>query len=814
MSIHETEAGLTFGDYTLLGAARNGYDYQVVAHRYNLDFDTTFTTTPSSTGRDWDAVELDEALYRLAGTDFQRLVISGSGSGWQSVAGYSAPGTVTGVTPYALVADASGIHVFVSTTDGIQKAYWNLSSWSSWEEVTTDVPAHFAATSPERVHYLLHDSVKNLHELRVVEKEGELWSETGSGIHWGFPIDSFDAVALSDRDVLVMATDMPGMLTAKAINRKVVKSVLNAGGLMAFNYANGVWSDHTIIEKLDEQSDWNRREAVRLTKIDDTVWCTCLSRNGTRLGSFTRYRAFRTVDGETWTRGELLPVTHVSEDGLQIFRAGAYAVALERSRAYRSASTLLTGLSTVTLDITNWVTELKVVRQDMAQVQLRLDNKTGWVSSSILSGLSRCLLYVYGGAWVDNPKRKVLTLVGVFEVDTYGNPKALTENAVHLTGRDFMAWLSSTTQSESFLHWEPQALGADDHTDTTGTSYGGLSHTAVMSGEWMTENGKLLARSNDKLCIALATFNTELWNGDAQVALQLTGGQSLEYAGLLFWAQDKDNWWSAAYYGNSQRLEINEMRGGQVTFHTATPLGSHPWGTNRRFLRVEVYYAQIRVYTSEDGINWTEDLTYLAPGKSGDTIFLRQGAFGYIAYGYSDRDNWSDDTNTNAGGEIIDVVEETNPSDEWCYEWYFPTDGTGGWVADDNATFVPTEGWAAFDKETHTFRIRRSADQAFYLKSVEIEGNIAFTDPFGDCDSPGMLCIAITRLYGNTVVIRELPSGGFATAISLPSPQPMSTVRLEWAFYGAEDSDWNTDGRITRIRLRGVGYNPFGDNCT
>jgi hypothetical protein len=640
--IKQDESGLNPTDYALLQAGSAKYDWSVMAHRYNLEF-SAVSSEVTSLLNDADVVWANDILY-AALNDGLRKINFGATS-WSSVAGWTAPSGLSSTSKAAIAADGDTVYLFYITSTGISRNSWNGTAWAGWAEIVTNANVKFiAAVSKDRVHFITY-STSTRNYTPCVADSGAPWVVTTSDIRYPYPITDFDAVTFNNRDVLVVSTQTAGALTAKYINNQVVKQVMQAGGLIGFSYRYGSWSDHFDIDVFDNWSSfWNYRKWSTLNVVNDRLMLTAYSSGGSQAYPIAMHRMYFSKDGRHWSRGEALPVP---SDGLKaqaiVTAKDKYIYLYQRSKLWRSYSTLQTGYSPseVQLDITNEISSFSRSHRDMSQVNVTLENVNDWAASSILNGQHVVHLVVKAGNWVDSPSRLVMVQAGEYEVDSYQNDGDLPTMNLSLVARDFMSYLTKF-KAENFKNWDPQLAGGDEFTDSTGTGYGGLSHTANLSGAWKTENSELLLATNNKEGVAASTIASENWNGSMQTSFKLAQNSNNEYAGITFRMQDKDNLWALYYQQGSDQLHIIQRVAG--TNNLKSFVGSLGWTTAgvQRFIRVEFRYSRIKAYTSTDGITWTERLSYEAPGYV-DASFAPFGMMGHIAKGYSAEDSWSSD---------------------------------------------------------------------------------------------------------------------------------------------------------------------------
>lgn len=636
MTITQGETGFVVEDYNAGKTLRTSVAYQLTAHRYNLDFDTAYGSAVGLVEH-FDSIIFGDSIYRVTADTLEYLV---SGV-WTSVSGYSPPAGLIANGAQLSVSGAS-LYVTVPTVDGIQQAVWNVSSWSSWTTLDSDEAAYLSTPSPDRVHYLYHRADNNYH-FRCLDNGDKI----ESGIYYGYPIQGFDAIAHTDRDILVIAASVPGHLSAKVVNTTVQNTVLDAAALVAFEYRYRSWSDPVMVDFLDEQSASRWRRYPRLTHQDGVTYLSAYASEGKPAHPVLFNRIYKCFDGHHWTRG--YGVILDAYTGFDLHRVGDFVYAVTSDLVQRSDSTLFVHHSSpaVQLVLTDDLLSMSLSKRDMGSVQLVLDNQDRWLDSTFLSGQAVVHLILKVGRDLDH-----LVQVGRYEIDTYGMEENVPVDQVSISARDLLAWMAGKSQSESFRQWEPQVVGGDHYEDNTGTGYGGMLHTGPIEGSFKTVDGALRIGSSMRDNMALSTYFYENWNGAAQVRIYLPQTAPLvENAGIMFRVQDKANHWAALVYNDRLALYQRVGNTDYLKAQSATDLEwtDPDWYT----IRAEWYFSRIRLYSSDGkGRIWTEEVDYIAPGKSGTDPFTQHGEVGLRGFGLVPDDTWSTPTTPTTAGNV------------------------------------------------------------------------------------------------------------------------------------------------------------------
>lgn len=808
--ITASELGLTTDQHTGLMSSIQFAHWRVTAYRWNLKFDSTLHSVNTNTGSDWDAINHDSTIYRVNSSRAEKL----DAGTWVAVGTFVPLSNL--VSNYSLISSGSTLIVFAANTSGISRCTWDGSAWSSWTQILTLATVRYiAATDENTLHYVSYDSTAKLWNFRVLKYSGS-WTATASDIHWQYPVRSFAAIKLGTTDVLLFSAAAPGNLTADYIDGEAVKTTVPSAGVFALTYKKLTWSDHIVVDVIDEERSWKYRRAVQVSNLDGTLYLTCYTSTGTQLYPYRNYKLYTSKDGKHWSRGQFMKLASATTYGVKLLRLNHLIYALERNNVNVSKSTLFTNdaHTDTVLDITQEVrSNVQLSRRDMgmAQVRVSLSNSTGWMDTSILDGTSTVLLKVEGGYRVDD--EDLYVPLGLFEVDSIERTQDLPNDTVELVGRDYMARLADKSQSEEFFQWEPQFGGGDEYNDYTGTDKGGLGNTAVMSGSWSTPSNTLVLLSKNKEGVALSYLISDQWNGVQEHSFTLVNASNNEYAGVIFRGQDKDNFWTFLYDQASDTLKIVQRTGGSdTTLWTSTSMSWASSPSTRRWLRVQFRYARVQCWTSDDGITWTsrasilldgqEDVVYDAfgyPLSSVQKIF--RGLVGVIGKGYSDEDTF-DYTAPVYGAPTYDLPT-------------YPVLALTGSLAPYTTNTVPTKIFAAAATSAQAAIATEITVGGTFLWteiSTGLSGNsvAASSDPF---DYSVMYLLTTAGLYrstpynfsGWTLVADNLTMFGNATYVG--QKILMSINRQGWIYVlsGVSMRAWSFDYGVTWHNNSGAG---------
>lgn len=650
------EAGLTTDQWNFVKNALTDNEFRVTAYRWNPQL--AIVTAGPNDSPAFDVVIHDGTIYRLSTTGMQYL----DGDTWTAVAGYAPPSGALASIPPTLIDNEDGFTVFILTSTGISMRTYD-GSWSAWSEIITDSTISFmAATAWDTVHYIVYDAANRRFNFKVLVHDGS-WTVTASHIHWGFQITSMSAIRVNGKDVIAYTTELPGLITVKTVNTTVVKTYMPSGGICTLVYKYGSWSDHFNVDYVDQWTTWRYRLCVRMTLQGDTICLTAYSSDGTKLTPITGYRTYASKDGKHWSRGELIPLPVVSNRGVLILVVGDLLYAFTCSDFYRAPATLrfsATPNTSTAMNISPWINTLSISRQDMQQVTITIDNVDNRVMGTFMDGSVVAALRVETGFWDDEHAAHVFVQIGLFEIDTIEPSKEVPGNMLDISARDRMAWMTTKTQSETFRYWQPQINAGDEYIDITATGYGGMTHTGPILGSFKAADGALQLISNNELGLSESTFlDDTAWNCAAQVwGSPATLGND-EYFGIQFWGVDKDNFVAFMFRQSDDKLRLFRRTAGTDTPFWVSASKSWASSLNGRFLRVEVYYCRIRMYSNSapngGPLVWSLEQEVILPGQAAydgrftpDGLLVdvsapspQSGYMGMIGKGYSPADVYS-----------------------------------------------------------------------------------------------------------------------------------------------------------------------------
>lgn len=662
--------GLSADIYDKFSSAITGGRFRAVAHRFSPLY-TTIAYDTASEDDNHDAIAIGDYIVQVLPNS--STVRQWDGLVWTSHS-YTPP---TGANKsVSLAVDGSTLYLFQGGSGGIYRCSSTDygETFGAWTQIVAASNPIISAAAHDEVHYYTPAS-GNLR--RLYAASGPSWTPVASHIYLTRKPHSFSAVRGADRTIIVVSTGVPGRTTARFINNAVSKIIVRSEGLLSFTWRNGQWSNHAEVDIVDDAKDWRSRRGARISYINGTFYLLAQASDGPDKNQYIQsYRMYTTKDGIYWSRGAIqrsLGVDHIDRSG-KLVLLGDYIYTVKRTRLFRSLSTLMFGHSPASaqIDLSDRILGYSATISETRQSKLVIDNSDGVLDGTFLNPTSAAFVaiaVVYQWGYDLGRDGDQYIQVSVEEVDTVSDPGSPTQQVYEITSRDRMAWLTDQSQAEQPKYWESQLIGGDQFVDTTTSKYGGLRHTETVTGDWKTSPGNnyLYLATSDKEGIAFSTFDTDLWNGHAQVSFTLSKLANNEFAGIVFRAVDKDNMLYARYDQTSDTIQVYERRKGEDTLLGESSAKGWSGSLAQRHLRVEFNYAQIAVLSSSDGVSWDADINTFITGvtdveseeQSISTLPFEKGHVGFIAKGYSDEDQPPEDE------DIIDDEDDDIDYDDW-----------------------------------------------------------------------------------------------------------------------------------------------------
>lgn len=671
--ITQTESELGASDYAEIQTETRDLAVQTILQRYGPVWNAHPDNSDSGrSGSNFDAIIVSTYLLRAycdtvsqISAEYLASEVSGvSDASWINVDA-TAIISIDDDIPISLVAGSGLAARLFYVTTGNQIYYSDCANivsgaFGAGAEVTTpsDTVIALAATSTTRLFYITENTTYYNRRFHVAVFSGGSWSVTDSDIYWPFPIYGFDALASGGREILLIATDLPPLLGARAVGTEVVTEVNAVQGIVTFEYSNSRWSDWQPFDVIDRvPGRYNpARDDVRLSSYGGYFFAVYERAGGDGDYEYTEVAVSRSKDGRNWEFSEFLYDIPVAP--CVILPRGDYLYAVGVNEVLRSYCCTWAGQSPVTLDISDRVVQIQTDAADIRSSSIAMADPPASESLIIYGDLDGTLaiaderleaMYKIG-YHIDGAD----TLVKVSTEDVIARERSrnYARMGTRLATKDYLGRLNRVKADGAF-EWPSQEAGHDQYDDPTGTGYGGMRHTAPYLGSWKAAGGVCEIVSKNKSALAITTFVTDALNGSASTGFKFgTAGQT-EHAGIAFHVYDKDNYFFCDYYLDGDEIKIYKVQAGTAT--AVATSGNMTWGAidTWYYMKIIVKYGLIYVYTSTDGQTWTAVTTgeFGADGSvqltgnidsTDENLNMWSGKFGLHGYAYSSVDAYPD----------------------------------------------------------------------------------------------------------------------------------------------------------------------------
>ena len=495
-----------------------------------------------------------------------------------------------------------------------------------------------AATSTTKVYYGVETAKHNRRLYSTEFAAG--WTATASDIYWPFVVYSFDAVAMDDYDLVVMATMLPPLIDSRVIGSELQNVPEIVQGLVTFRVANGRFSDHEEFDVIDKVDTSPARTNVRLNKENGIVMMAYQRRGGTGDYTYTKPAVSRSMDGRAWEFPEFL------EGGLSDFDTpmvilprADYLYAAGVNVTQRSNPCAWAGQTPEEKDITQYIRTFQLPGGEISQVQLGCENPEGVLDSTLLAECKRTQVQCNLGWVVAGVARRLQ--ISTTDVEQWTDNTRLAHIALGISAKDRMARINRI-KSDFAAEWGSMQAGRDQFVDTTGTGYGGTRFVATLEGSVVAEDGELSIKSYNKEVIAVSTFVNDALNGSVQTGIKLNYADQGEYGGVVFRLFDKSNFCAAVWRPDTPEVALFQREGqDDNSSDTGLDTGNPGFGVGDiNYLKVVTHYGMVYTYYSGTGIDWSLLLSTEMPGQADPAVDypVLSGRFGLIGYGYSDED--------------------------------------------------------------------------------------------------------------------------------------------------------------------------------
>lgn len=660
--ITREETNLTVAQYAALQAATGDPSIAVTIEQYTPIFGAHDSDGILGAAVDcFDAIVCGDVLVRAYYTAVNTLTIDtlanedGGDQSWvtQNLVATNIVSTVpvvlaeSGNVVRAFYYDGTNIKYFESLDEG--------TNWGAIQQVGAKANVIFlGAATLFRVHYLTTTALDNC-RMGVAIFNGA-WALTDGGIYWPFVPDCFDVVsgsptdegAVADCDIFCMTTDFPPIIGAKIQSTELVRELHQVQGLAFLRYQNGHYSSHWEFDLIDRAPSFPSRTAIRLSHYEDWLFACYYRRDGTVAYPHPAMALSRSKDGKFW---ELPYLFGAWLDAPSIMlKRGGHVYVLNAWQTYRCFSTGYNGDAQMTQDVTAYLSQISIKQGAIAQCDLALENPADVLDAPPpLATFANLQTRLELGYNVVGEDLKIQTFLG--DVDVRGGSKQVPTTEMSLASRDYLARLMMV-QADQVQEWDGHVVGGDlFEAGTDNTDYSGLRHTAIQDGAWKAPAGDNELVLIGSLCagVAFNTYCMDAWNGECQSGFQVGATTTDDFAGLLFRAYDKNHFLCVKYDAETDTIKLYDRKD-DVDYGLAES-GAMGWATETWYwLKLRFLYSKVYIYSSVDGISWTEEIDSEIAGMAAgvswtwDNFLAREipnlsGRMGYLGHGYSDYDD-------------------------------------------------------------------------------------------------------------------------------------------------------------------------------
>lgn len=664
------ESGLTAQQYSDIQDNFGDLSVEILLQRYGPAWSQhPDQSAANNTGECFDAIKIGEYILRAFGDTTSEI----SAQYLASEVSYVTDASWTGIDCTAITAADTDVPISLATDDtGARMFYYTTHGQIWYSDAAThvgpfgapvlvvdpsDTVIGLAAVSTTKLYYITENSNDN----RVFHQHTIGGSAT-EHLYWSYEIHGFDAVSMTDYDVVMITTNLPPLLSSRAVGTTVNTEVNDVQGVVWWLVANDRWSDWQSMDVIDRVSDrYNpSRDDLRLTYEDDYLFAVYERAGGAgspdETHAYSRVAVARSKDGKNWEFPEFLEDIPVSP--CLIFPRLDYLYAVGVNETLRSPCCSWAGQTPEELDVTARVAQMQTEAAEIRNSSVALISPATSGTNIFPTTLDDTLAMSddrlqlrYDLGYVMSGTAARVT-VSTEDVITRELSRDFQRMGISLGSRDFLGRLNRMRADGAF-EWPSMQAGRDHFDDSTGTGYGGMRHLAPYLGSWKASSGVCDLLAVNKRSLAVSTFVTDTFNGSIQTDFQLNATDRDEYAGVAFRVYDKDNFHFVAYYIDDDTVKLYEVRGGEDTLLATSGVMSWESITTWYSLKVVTKYSNVYVYSSTDGITWTAvgtggfaaDGSYELDGDPGTierSINAMSGKFGLVGYGWKAEQDWPD----------------------------------------------------------------------------------------------------------------------------------------------------------------------------
>lgn len=635
--ITQPESGLTQAQYDVITNDANPYAWKVEATRSNLQFKHVGSWTDEINSDKWDALVFGGKIVYATNENVSVMNIDGTG---EIVVPH---GLVNTATAPSLVEDGTNVYLFTYNTPNVIRHTINVADGTISNPVASTSSVtngkFIAATSPTRCHVLRHLTLSYNYQFTYIDGIGGTDTLVQSDVWWQHPVQSFDAATDGSKDVVVIATQSPGLVRTKVDGTSVYHDYEPSGGVVAFTVINEMWSDHIEVDLIDNMSGTRMRRSVRVTYTNDRFSITGFAYIASKYNTIRTHKLYTSKTGDLWSMGRILYLPlHSTAYSIVLYPHHERIYAISGSDVFWDESTSVVGKVSENNKIVftrDNVSEHTIEHGEITSATLVIDNALGEYDNHPIINTSNVIeLYHYSGRYDLETNTPYYILVAITEVDRIDIDHMQTNRTITLVSRDRMAWMADRTQSEETRYWEGGISFADQYSDFTETGYGGLVHTAIQRGQWETEAGDLWLKTPNEYGLSFSTHQIYHWNGSYKIHYNLSEANNNEYAGVVFRALNQENYMAARFEQASNEIRLYEYRSGsEITIMQSS--GLNPVNPMVGSIWVHFKYGRVKVFFADDGVNWRLAINTVVSGMPDTYInpFLDRGYSGQVAKG-------------------------------------------------------------------------------------------------------------------------------------------------------------------------------------
>lgn len=578
---------------------------------------------------------------------------------------------------------------------------WTNAQFGTFE-LPTDGTVRLFTYGPgiETCYYWVWASDTSTYNLRTCDSSVSGLDED-TDIYWHDAPIAIDCVLYTDnsddpdghytqsdvRHALVMSIPLPALYVFQNVDGQPKKEIVPSGGVISFvvrpptdtaTYGYNRIAQFSLqneIQTFDKETSLQYRRTCHITGMSstfdaanptDTLWTACIGGDGDINGDDTSYGYtalyyYSSRDNIHWSQDRMALIDGIASfsdfvSGVCLVRCGDYIYLVGAKTTLRSLASSQFGEvhADWKLDISEWVTGYSSSRGDTRQSRVTVDNQNNHFKDSLLLSepVSLSLITKVGR---HTSEGNYLFQVSIEDIDSVSLPRNRPTHELEIQARDRMCWLTDRSQSADSVIYDHLMTGSDTYSPIGGSDNSGLRHSAVVAGTFGTESNTLKLKSNYKEGIVFTTFESMIDNGSIEETFTLmkpeshalpgetvTNGNNHCYAGFVFHAVDKDNFWYAKYDYWAQGFSIGYRKNGND--HPEYFIAADGWFISQAnnelpfTFRIEYRFSRLFIYSLNSSGVLILSSSVVLRGRSAITAPLQQGYAGLLGCGFSDED--------------------------------------------------------------------------------------------------------------------------------------------------------------------------------